>query len=533
MFGVGKASRRLKRPSSHTRLLSRMAVWDAAWGGISPVLAFLLRDGTVYRPGLVAEYCGIALLASLLIFQWFRTGSPIARFYSMRDAVELLKACALVAALSAVGLFLLSRLEEAPRSIPILHFFLLAFGLLAVRFAARLQEFHSDALAPSQTGKVQHVIIICASRLAWFYAKMAEELAPGAFQIVAVLDERPELKHRSLDGYPIIGAPADLDRAVADYALHGVRVDHVVLAGRPEELSANAWDEVVRTCRMRNIAFEVLPDRLMVPVAPQGGRAHAPPLGAIQAIGETAGSAQLDRPFWKIKRILDFAITLSVLVLASPIALVICALVLVDVGIPIIFWQQRVGRSGAPLYLYKFRTLQAPFDPRTKERREAQSPSVIGRFLRSTRLDELPQAWNILTGDMSLVGPRPLLPLDQPKDAVLRLSVRPGLTGWAQICGGKLISPEEKTALDEWYIRHASLRLDAAIILRTVWLLITRDRRNERAISSALVERSSGNAAQVFATTFAPSLLRAPKSRGPSRATAGSDYQRQEGRRSL
>jgi hypothetical protein len=121
---------------------------------------------------------------------------------------------------------------------------------------------------------------------------------------------------------------------------------------------------------------------------------------------------------------------------------------------------------------------------------------------------------------MSLVGPRPLLPLDQPKDAALRLSVRPGLTGWAQICGGKLISPEEKTALDEWYIHHASLRLDAAIILRTVWLLITRDRRNERAISSALVEQSNGNAGQVYAPTFAPSLLRAAKSRGPSRGTS-------------
>ena len=100
----------------------------------------------------------------------------------------------------------------------------------------------------------------------------------------------------------------------------------------------------------------------------------------------------------------------------SPLAVVVCVLVLLDVGIPVVFWQQRVGRNGAPLYLYKFRTLQTLFDRQTKERRVAQSPSSIGRFLQTTRLDELPQLWNIVSGDMSSVGPRPLLPIDQPHD---------------------------------------------------------------------------------------------------------------------
>jgi lipopolysaccharide/colanic/teichoic acid biosynthesis glycosyltransferase len=198
---------------------------------------------------------------------------------------------------------------------------------------------------------------------------------------------------------------------------------------------------------------------------------------------------RLDRSFWKVKRVADVAIAAIVAILICPMAAALCALVILDVGIPVVFWQRRVGRNGVPIHLYKFRTLQTLFDRQTKERREVQRSSAIGRFLQKTRLDELPQLWNIFSGDMSLVGPRPLLPVDQPENFSVRLSVRPGLTGWAQVCGGKLITADEKNALDEWYIRHASLRLDAIIVLRTVWMLLcTGDRRDETAIATALQE---------------------------------------------
>jgi FlaA1/EpsC-like NDP-sugar epimerase len=137
---VAELNRRLRRPSSHTRLLSRVAVLDVVWGGLSPLAAFLLRDGTIYSPSGAATYCGIAFLVSFFVFQWFRTSSPLSRFYSIRDAWELLKACILIAALSAVASFLLTRLSEAPRSIPILHFLLLASVLLGVRLLLRLRD---------------------------------------------------------------------------------------------------------------------------------------------------------------------------------------------------------------------------------------------------------------------------------------------------------------------------------------------------------------------------------------------------------
>jgi len=96
---VAKANLRLKKPSSYAPLASRVAVLDVLWGGISPLAAFLLRDGTIYSPAGVTRYCVISFFVSLLVFQWFQTSSPISRFYSLRDAFELFKACVLIAAL--------------------------------------------------------------------------------------------------------------------------------------------------------------------------------------------------------------------------------------------------------------------------------------------------------------------------------------------------------------------------------------------------------------------------------------------------
>jgi lipopolysaccharide/colanic/teichoic acid biosynthesis glycosyltransferase len=488
---VAKANLRLKRPSSHTRLLSRVIILDVVWGGFSPLVAFLLRDGAIQHPESVATYCAISLLVSLLVFQWFQTSSPIARFYSIRDAFELIKACVLIAVVSAVAAFLVTRLEEAPRSLPILHFMLLASGLLGARILLRLRATHRDVLTPAPVAQTENLLIIQATRLAWFFSKMVEEVVgSGSHQIVAILDSRPKMKHRSLNGYPIVGAPDDLERVIADYVAHGVRIDTVVLAAHPNEIPADAWREVCRVCEALNIELEVLPERLI----PE--RSEASPSEAISAPhGETQIldvelPRSLNRPFWKIKRALDVAVTITLALVLSPAILVVCLLVMIDVGAPVVFWQQRLGRNGTPLHLYKFRTLHTLFDRRTKERREAQVPSAVGRFLRATRLDELPQLWNVLSGDMSIIGPRPLLPIDQPQDTTLRLAVRPGLTGWAQVCGGRLISIEEKNALDEWYIRYASFRLDASIVMRTIGMVLGGEKRDEAAIEIALREKA-------------------------------------------
>jgi lipopolysaccharide/colanic/teichoic acid biosynthesis glycosyltransferase len=111
--------------------------------------------------------------------------------------------------------------------------------------------------------------------------------------------------------------------------------------------------------------------------------------------------------------------------------------------------------------------------------------SWVGRWLRKSRLDELPQLLNILVGDMSLIGPRPLLVQDQPPNLTVRLMVRPGITGWAQVNGGTLVTPIEKDKLDEWYIRNASLWLDLRIMFLTLRFVICGERQSKRATATA------------------------------------------------
>jgi lipopolysaccharide/colanic/teichoic acid biosynthesis glycosyltransferase len=136
--------------------------------------------------------------------------------------------------------------------------------------------------------------------------------------------------------------------------------------------------------------------------------------------------------------------------------------------------------------------------------------SRIGRFLRRTKFDELPQLYNILIGEMSVVCPRPLLPTDQPENNTLRLSVRPGLTGFAQVHGGREISAKDKNALDIWYINNASLWLDFVIIIRTFVVLVRGERVNHHALRAALEglehRMGEGNAAPGFRSLTSESL---------------------------
>ena len=151
----------------------------------------------------------------------------------------------------------------------------------------------------------------------------------------------------------------------------------------------------------------------------------------------------------------------------------IAGIVLLDVGSPIFFWQRRVGINGQGFHVHKFRTLKPTYDDQGQIFSTIDRVSWAGALLRKFRLDELPQLLNVLVGDMSLIGPRPLLPHDQPSDATARLMVRPGITGWAQVNGGKSITPGEKNALDEWYVRNASFWLDLKIIGKTALFMLS------------------------------------------------------------
>jgi sugar transferase EpsL len=178
-----------------------------------------------------------------------------------------------------------------------------------------------------------------------------------------------------------------------------------------------------------------------------------------------------------LKRILDVCAALIGLILLAPVLLIIASLVWLKLGSPILFRQRRPGFRAEPFGMLKFRTMLNERDANGEFLPDESRLSGIGRFLRSTSLDELPELVNVLTGDMSLVGPRPLLMqyLDRytPEQA-RRHEVRPGITGWAQVNGRNAISWEEKFALDIWYVDNWSLRLDLLILWRTVFKVVQR-----------------------------------------------------------
>jgi len=171
------------------------------------------------------------------------------------------------------------------------------------------------------------------------------------------------------------------------------------------------------------------------------------------------------------------AAAVSLLVLAAPIVAV-AALIYAAMGRPVLFTQKRPGKGGRLFTLYKFRTMSDPLDAAGEPLPDAPRITPVGRFLRRYSLDELPQLWNVLRGDMSLVGPRPLLteylPLYSPEQA-RRHEVRPGITGWAQVNGRNAQTWEERLRLDVWYVDHLSFWLD----LKILWMTLVKVARSE------------------------------------------------------
>jgi sugar transferase EpsL len=184
-----------------------------------------------------------------------------------------------------------------------------------------------------------------------------------------------------------------------------------------------------------------------------------------------------------VKRSFDILICVLALLLLSPILILAALLVRFQLGSPILFKQLRPGLHGRPFAIYKFRTMTDARDANGCLLSDAVRLTKLGRFLRATSIDELPEVFNVLKGDMSLIGPRPLLMqyLDRytPEQA-RRHEVRPGITGWAQVNGRNAITWEEKFKLDVWYVDNQSLWLDIKIFFMTIWKIFKREGINQQ-----------------------------------------------------
>ncbi|MDP1315537.1 sugar transferase [Acinetobacter lwoffii] len=179
-----------------------------------------------------------------------------------------------------------------------------------------------------------------------------------------------------------------------------------------------------------------------------------------------------------LKRVLDIAIASTALVLLSPVYALVAYKVKKNLGSPVLFRQVRPGLHGKPFEMIKFRTMKDAVDEKGNPLPDSERLTPFGKMLRATSLDEMPELWNVIKGDMSIVGPRPLLmeylPLYNAEQAK-RHNVRPGITGHAQVNGRNAISWEKKFELDTWYVEHQSLLLDFKIMLKTIQKVIAKD----------------------------------------------------------
>ena len=476
-------------PSTKSHLSYRVFVLDAVVAVFAPLTALLLRNPLLFNDPnlpLIATYTCASFLFCSASFILFRIANSLPRFVSFQDAIQIFKAALTGVAATNIFMFSLTRLDEVPRSVPALQLLLLVGGLNVTRMLRRAFIQRRDMASCTTPGHAEeeNTIVIGANKLAWFYLRMLDNFGAGNRRIVGLLDDDSYLYGRSIAGHVVLGSPDEAEALFHDFAMHGTPITKAVVCERNPQRAHALAARLETVCAAENIELEFLANQLGI----------LEPSLDTGAIGlDTVVTGRQLNSYFKVKRIIDVAVSGTAIFIFVPIYVTVAILILAESGLPVLFWQRRVGRGGQSMYVYKFRTMRKPVDRDGRYLSQTERRSPIGSFLRATRLDELPQLFNVLGGSMSLIGPRPLLPIDQPTSETSRLLITPGITGWAQVHGGNLISPEEKRLLDEYYVEHASLGLDALIFWRTIKTVLLGDAKVQATLPKAS-ERSRRSA---------------------------------------
>jgi lipopolysaccharide/colanic/teichoic acid biosynthesis glycosyltransferase len=466
----------------------RSLLFDLFLVALATTAAAVTRDNFEIVPARLISlvpYLVITLSVAGLVLPTFGINRSPWRFTSMKDGLRIIGATVTIMLSSVAVGFLVNRLDGVARALPVIQGLLIISFLVGVRVLARASHDRRVRSAPAPSDGVETVLVIGLNKLAELYLQCLAEFDSGRVRIAGFLGEEGRVG-LSVHSHPVLGTPEQIASTLRRLETHGVFVDRILVAMPRDDLSRAVQDALSQIQETTTICLEYLAERMGIQ-SPSASSAVAKP-SPEESGSSTVAAVNLaleQVSYHRVKRAMDLVASAVLVIVLAPLFLLVGLLVAPDVGLPVVFWQQRPGFLGRPFKLYKFRTMVDAHSSDGQRKSDSERVSAVGNFLRQSRLDELPQLLNILKGDMSFVGPRPLLPIDQPIDSRARLLVRPGLTGWAQIKGGRHISPADKAALDVWYVSNMSLALDLSILLGTVPILIFGERVKETAIVQA------------------------------------------------
>ena len=460
---------------------------------LATLAAFILREASVSGLWEFLPYLLATTVAAATVFPAVSLNRTVWRYAALPDYLRAIGAiAATICAAAAIG-FAYNRLDGVPRSLPILQLLAGKALLTSARALYRLRHISRENRKASATllelasrPPALTVLVVGISRLTEAYLQAAAELVPGRIRVAGLVGCTDIHTGQLVASYPVLGVPEDIERILNALDVHGIHADRIVVATRFEALSPEAREALHGVKSSRNIALHFLAEDLGFEA--QGCAARSETFLQDELTFEIPPvelTSLAARPYWRVKRTIDAIVALSMLVVCAPLMLLAAVCVSASMGFPVVFWQQRPGLGGRPFRLYKFRTMRAPLSLAGSRLAEWERTTPTGNLLRRLHMDELPQLFNILRGDMSFVGPRPLLAREQREAYRARLLVRPGLTGWAQAVGGRAISFEDKAALDVWYVRNASMALDIQIALKTIPVVLFGER-----VSVPLIEQA-------------------------------------------
>lgn len=459
---------------------------------IATVFALFLRDNldiSAPRLAQLLPYLAATVTAAVPVFLLFGLNRTFWRFSSLPDYVRIAFAV-VVTVLSAVAIgFVVNRMENVARSLPILQGLLMLCLLVIVRVATRLR--HDRRERSSDGSKSSHaqdlVLIVGLNAVTELFLQSVDELSDDRIKVAGLLGRADRHRGRLMRLYPVLGKVEDVERVLAELEVHGQLIDRIVVTTRFDKLSPAAQTMLLQVERNSNIELDFFAERVVLNREPTRERARpSEPNDSIAKLSQLdVAEAVAANPYFRWKRGFDVVAAATAIVCLAPVAVLLGLLLMCSAGPPPIFWQQRPGVGGRPFKLFKFRTMRGAHDRYGRRLSDEERLSTIGRLVRRFRLDELPQLYNILVGEMSFVGPRPLLPVDQSSEFAARLAVRPGLTGWAQIKGGRELAASDKAVLDIWYVKNASFALDVKIIFGTLRMLVLGERSDREAIRQA------------------------------------------------